>query len=86
LVIEEGTKKMGERDEAVTKIRTTRGLSALVARACGIERAAVYQWDKVPLNRVLEVAKVLQMSCEKVRPDFFREVAIIRRKFQRKRR
>jgi pyruvate kinase len=59
-------------DRACTKIRTTRGLSVRVAEACGIERAAVYQWDKVPIERVHDVAKVIGMTPEQIRPDIFK--------------
>jgi len=59
-------------DRACAKIRATRGLSVRVAEACGIERAAVYQWDQVPIQRVHQVADVIGMAVEDIRPDFFR--------------
>ncbi|MCA1452869.1 helix-turn-helix domain-containing protein [Bradyrhizobium sp. BRP22] len=59
-------------DKIVAKIHGTRGLSVKVADACGIARTAVYQWTQVPLERVHDVAEVLGIPPEQVRPDFFR--------------
>jgi pyruvate kinase len=59
-------------DKVVAHIRATRGLSVRVAEACGIERAAVYQWKKVPVERVHQVAKALDMTPEQIRPDIFK--------------
>jgi len=59
-------------DQAIKKIRETRGLAIRVAEACGIARNAVYQWDRVPVERVHDVAKVLEMTPEQIRPDIFR--------------
>ena len=59
-------------DRAVTKIRSTRGLSVKVAKACGIERAAVYQWTKVPVERVHTVAKLIGLTPQQIRPDIFK--------------
>jgi len=59
-------------DRIVTQIRATRGLPVEVARACGIERSAVYQWHRVPVEQVHTVAKVLDLTPEQIRPDIFR--------------
>jgi hypothetical protein len=58
-------------DEIIIKIRGERGLSVRIAKACGIERAAVYQWKQVPIERVHAVAKVIGMTPEQIRPDIF---------------
>jgi hypothetical protein len=58
-------------DKVIEKIRSTRGLPVRIAEACDIERAAVYQWEQVPLTRVHVVAEVLGMKPEDIRPDFF---------------
>lgn len=60
------------RDPACAKIRASRGLSVRVAEACKIERAAVYQWKKVPIERVHQVAAVIGMTPEQIRPDIFK--------------
>jgi Putative antitoxin of bacterial toxin-antitoxin system, YdaS/YdaT len=59
-------------DKTMTKIRTTRGLSAEVAKACGVHRAAVYQWKRVPPQWVNTVSKVLGITPERIRPDIFK--------------
>ena len=64
-----------ELDAAMKHILATRGLSVRVAEACGIERAAVYQWTRVPVERVHQVAKVLRWSPKKIRPDIFGSAA-----------
>lgn len=60
-------------DKAIELIRAERGLAVRVAEACGIDRAAVYQWERVPIARVYEVAELLGMSVEDIRPDIFRK-------------
>jgi DNA-binding transcriptional regulator YdaS (Cro superfamily) len=65
-------KRLQKLDKVMTKIRAERGLSIKVAKACGIARAAVYQWSQVPVERVHDVAKVLDMTPEQIRPDIFR--------------
>jgi pyruvate kinase len=58
-------------DKVVKDIRDTRGLSTKIARALGIERAAVYQWKRVPPHWVIDVSKIIGVPPEKVRPDIF---------------
>ena len=58
--------------DVIKHIRGTRGLSVKVAEACGIERSAVYQWTRVPIERVHEVAGVLKMRPADIRPDIFK--------------
>ena len=60
-------------DKTIERIRAERGLAVRVAEACGIDRAAVYQWERVPIARVHEVADVLRLQPEEIRPDIFRK-------------
>jgi hypothetical protein len=60
-------------DKVMSMIRNKRGMSMRVAEACGIQRAAVYQWKQVPLNRIHIVAEVLGLKPEQIRPDFFQK-------------
>ena len=60
-----------ERDEVTHYINWKRGLSAQVARACGIHRAAVYQWKRVPAVHVHTVARMLNITPNQIRPDVF---------------
>ena len=66
-------------DKTIERIRSERGLAVRVAEACGIDRAAVYQWERVPIARVHEVAEVLRMQPEQIRPDIFRKARGSRR-------
>ena len=60
------------KDKTMAYIRSVRGMSVKVANACEIDRAAVYQWVRVPVERVHTVAKVTGLTPEKIRPDIFK--------------
>lgn len=47
------------------------GLHRDVAKACGIKRQAVEQWEQVPWNRVLVVEKVTGIPRHKIRSDIY---------------
>jgi len=59
-------------DTICATIKETRGLPARIAAACGIRRQAVYQWERVPVERVRVVAKLMKISPKQIRPDIFR--------------
>jgi len=61
-----------EPDKICARIHATRGLSAEIARQCGIHRSAVYQWKRVPPQWVHTVADLIEMSPERIRPDIFK--------------
>jgi hypothetical protein len=58
-------------DRAIRLMRATRGLPAKVAKECGINRAAVYQWRRVPAQHAMRVARLLNLDVGRVRPDIF---------------
>jgi hypothetical protein len=58
-------------DDAVTLIRSKRELVLKVAAACGIKVQAVYQWEHVPVARVLIVSQVIKVPPHKIRPDYY---------------
>ena len=60
-------------DKAVKKIRDTWGMAMRVAEACNIKPQAVGQWTRVPADQVHDVATVLDMLPEEIRPDIFRK-------------
>ena len=60
-----------ELDRIMRKIRETRGQSAEIADACGINKAAVYQWKRVPVQWVRKVSRITGIPAEKIRPDIF---------------
>lgn len=45
---------------------------ARLAREIGITRGAVAQWDKVPAERMGDVARVTGIPMEVLRPDLFK--------------
>lgn len=47
------------------------GDGANLARAIGITPAAVYRWDKVPIERLKKVERVTGISRRKLRPDLY---------------
>lgn len=49
-----------------------RGATKRLARELGISTAAVSQWERVPRDRVVEVAAILGVSPEELRPDLYR--------------
>src|SRR6478736_5026192 len=60
-----------EPDEIMHYLQFKRGLRTTVAHACGVSRAAVYQWQRVPVRHVYTVARLLGIEAEHVRPDVF---------------
>lgn len=46
-----------------------------LASSLGITRHAIYQWDKVPADRVGQVMEVTGLRADQIRPDLFREQA-----------
>lgn len=71
---------MPQLDPIMTKIHSKRGLMTKIARACGINRTAVYQWEQVPLERIAVVAEITGIDPEKIRPDFFARLREVHRK------
>ncbi len=60
-------------DPAMRYIRETRGLAAKIAEAIGVKRQAIYQWKRVPPDRVNDVAAVIEKSPHFVRPDLYKK-------------
>jgi DNA-binding transcriptional regulator YdaS (Cro superfamily) len=51
-------------------LRTQPGLLSRIATELGISRSAVAMWERVPLNRVPDVARITGFSRRAIRPDF----------------
>lgn len=61
------------RDKALQKaIKAAKGVRAL-ARAIGIDHAAVSRWTHVPGERLFAVSRATGIPPEKLRPDLFKE-------------
>lgn len=55
-----------------------------LAQKLGISRAAISQWTRVPVNRVLEVEKITGISRHTLRPDIYgSEAKAVARQFHR---
>jgi len=52
--------------EKAIKAKGSRGK---LAKAIGLSRAAVYKWQRIPAERVVDVEKATGIPREKLRPD-----------------
>lgn len=59
-------------DKIMLEIGSTRGLSVRIAEACGVHRAAVYQWKQVPPHHMATVGRIMRLKPKDIRPDLFR--------------
>jgi hypothetical protein len=64
--------KLKPGDDAMAAIRADRGLAVKIAKSIGITRMAVYQWPRVPVDRIHAVAEVTGWRVQDIRPDIFR--------------
>jgi len=51
-----------------------------LAELLNCTRQAIYQWDRVPADRVLEIERLAGVSRHDLRPDLYPEEASARRK------
>lgn len=58
-------------DEALSRAVKAAGNRTELAKLLSISPAAVYQWDRVPPLRVLEVERVTGVSRHDLRPDLY---------------
>ncbi|HEY2416595.1 MAG TPA: Cro/CI family transcriptional regulator [Steroidobacteraceae bacterium] len=59
------------RDQCLYRLMQIRGATTRVAEGLGISTAAVSQWERVPRDRVMQVATILGVSPAEVRPDLY---------------
>lgn len=59
-----------ERTEIKKLVASAGGVTSL-ARQLGISKSAVSQWDRIPVERVLQVEKLTGVSRYALRPDIF---------------
>ena len=60
------------RDQCLDRLMQIRGATKRVADGLGISTAAVSQWERVPRDRVAQVAAILGVSPADLRPDLYR--------------
>ena len=58
---------------AVNDAKQAVGGGSKLARALGLTRQAVYQWDSIPSDRVLRVEEVTGVPRHRLRPDLYPE-------------
>lgn len=47
------------------------GVRAKIARELGIHHSAPYQWQEVPADRLISVARILSVHPSELRPDLY---------------
>jgi hypothetical protein len=60
-----------QRDAVMKMIFAKPGFAADVARHLGMTHQNVSQWNRVPAHHVIEIAGMLGMTPEQIRPDVF---------------
>lgn len=58
---------------AVDDAKRAVGGGSKLAKALGLTRQAIYQWDEVPSGHVLKVEEVTGVPRHKLRPDLYPE-------------
>lgn len=64
-----------EQDPIIQKAIAKAGNAASLAAALGITRHAVYQWKRIPVDRVVAVERATGIPRAELRPDVFGEAA-----------
>lgn len=58
-------------DKLTEWIKAERGRLAKLADACGITHSAVWQWERVPAERLGAVSRATGIPMRELRPDLF---------------
>lgn len=59
------------RPHILTRAAQKVGGMAQLAAQLGVARQAVYQWRRIPVDRVVEVERITGISRNELRPDIF---------------
>ena len=59
------------KDPHFVEILSRHGRAVQIARALGITRQAVYQWDRVPAEKAAAVAEATGLTLTDLRPDLW---------------
>lgn len=60
-----------QRDRAMRKIFARPGWAGLIAKQLGISLQTVSVWNRVPAHHVLDIAPLIRMKPQTIRPDIF---------------
>lgn len=63
---------MSAESEALGRAVKAAGSKTKLAALVGVTLQAVSQWDKVPLARLMDVARVTGIPAQELRPDVFK--------------
>jgi len=61
-----------KRDAVMQMVFSKPGFAMVLAKKLGLSHQAVSAWTKVPPHHVIELAPILGMSPEAIRPDIFK--------------
>lgn len=64
---------MVKTSEAISRIRSQRGLMNQIARELKIGLASVSKWRRIPADRVVDVERITGIPRERLRPDLYRK-------------
>ena len=60
-----------QRDAVMQMIFKQRGLASQLAKRLKVSQQSISAWNRVPAHDVLEIAPLLKMTPEQIRPDIF---------------
>ncbi len=60
-----------ERDPAIVKVCSLLGNASRLAEVCGVSRAAVSRWRRIPPRHLRTVSDLTGLKFEALRPDLF---------------
>ena len=62
-----------QRDHVMRLIFAKPGFASVIARHLGVSHQNVAAWNKVPAHHVLNIAPLIEMDPQEIRPDIFGE-------------
>ena len=60
-----------QRDHVMKMIFSKPGFASVIARHLNVSHQNVAAWNKVPAHHVLDIAPLIEMEPEQIRPDIF---------------
>lgn len=69
---ERSKRRNDARDAVMRMVFAKRGLAIEIADRLGLTPQGVSSWKRVPAHHAMEVARILDMTPEQIRPDIFK--------------